>query len=262
VSRSIEEVFTKKKRLKIMTHVVAGYPDLETSQNLILAMAEAGADMIEVQIPFSDPLADGPTIMAANHKALQNGLTPKLCLKMIEEIRDEVKIPLLFMTYANLAYTMGLERFVSESAASGVSGLIIPDLPFDERGYDDYCFWLKECNLVGIQVLSAGLSLSRLKKILKIAEGFIYITLRVGVTGAREGMEKKSSDFIDLVRAYTDLPLAAGFGISSVEQITNLIGKVDMAVVGSHLINLFNSGGKENVQNFIKETNQAIEQVS
>jgi tryptophan synthase alpha chain len=258
----IDEVFSKKKKLKIMTHVVAGYPDPETSQNLILAMAEAGADMIEVQIPFSDPLADGPTIMAANHKALQKGMTPKLCLKMVQEIKDEIKIPLLFMTYVNLAYSLGFDQFLSESAACGVSGLIIPDLPFDERNYDQYYSLLRKYQLCGIQVISAGLSLSRLKKILKIAEGFIYITLRVGVTGAREGMEKKSTDFIDLVRAYTDLPLAAGFGISSVEQITNLIGKVDVAVVGSHLINLFNSGGEGNVQNFIKETNQAIEQMS
>jgi tryptophan synthase alpha chain len=261
VERAIEEVFTKKKRLKVMTHVVAGYPDLETSRNLILAMAEAGADMIEVQIPFSDPLADGATIMAANHKALQNGLTPRLCLKMVEEIKDEIKIPLLFMTYVNLAYALGFDRFLSESAAVGVSGLIIPDLPFDERDYDQYYSLLGKYRLCGIQVLSAGLSRSRLQRILKMAQGFIYITLRVGVTGAREEVEKKSADFIDQVRAYTDLPLAAGFGISSVEQIRGLAGQVDMAVIGSHLINLFNSGGIESVQKFIKEANEAIDQM-
>lgn len=257
MANRIDEVLAKKKKLKLMTHVLAGYPNLKTSEELILAMAESGADMIEIQIPFSDPLADGPTIMAANEMALKNGITPRRCFDMVRELKKEVPIPLLFMTYTNIAFTMGMEKFISESARCGVSGLIIPDLPFDERNGDYYSL-VKRYGLYGIQVLSGGMATPRLKRILQMTEGFLYITLRVGITGAVKTIEQKGLDFIDRVKKYTSVPLAAGFGISSADHVVELKGKVEMAVIGSHLIDLFNSGGIDSVKEFIENCNRAI----
>jgi tryptophan synthase alpha chain len=254
----IDEAFSRKKKLKIMTHVLAGYPDRETSKRLVLAMARAGADMIEIQIPFSDPIADGPTIMAANQKSLENGMTPNSCLAMVRELKNDVRIPLLFMSYTNIAYHMGMEKFISASAECGASGLIIPDLPFDERNFN-YLSLVKKYNIHGIQVLSAGMTASRLRKILKIAEGFLYITLRVGITGVRRAIGQGSFSFINRVKSQTRIPVAAGFGISSADHMRELRGRVEMAVIGSHLIELFNSGGIESVQEFIEECNRAIE---
>lgn len=247
----LKDVFSKKKKLKLMTHVLAGYPDLKTSQEWIMGLAESGADLIEIQIPFSDPLADGPTIMAANHLALKNGITPQKCFELARSIKGVMTVPFIFMTYANIAYAMGIERFVSLSAESGASGLIMPDLPFDERNFDLFSC-AKKYGLPVIPVVSAGISSSRLKKILNRAEGFLYITLRVGITGAVKRIEREGLEFIQRVRGMTSLPLAAGFGLSSEKHLDLLQGKVDMAVIGSHLIDLFHSGGLRAVLNFIK----------
>ncbi|MGB8953385.1 MAG: tryptophan synthase subunit alpha [Candidatus Aminicenantales bacterium] len=252
MANPIDAALAQKKKLKLMTHVLAGYPDLQTSEQLIVAMAESGADMIEIQIPFSDPLADGPTIMAANAAALKSGMTPRRCLDMVRELKKAVPVPLLIMTYANIVCTMGMEKFISESAECGVSGLILPDLPFDERNCDYYTL-VKKYSLYGILVLSAGMATQRLKRLLKMAEGFVYITLRVGTTGAVKTIASEGLDFLESVKKYTSLPRAAGFGISAAEHIGQLKGRVEIAVIGSHLINLLNSGGLKSVKEFIEE---------
>ncbi len=257
MANKIAKALAKEKNLKLMTHVVAGYPDLRTSRDLIVAMAEAGADMVEVQIPFSDPLADGPTIMAANHQALTGGATPARCFELIRDVKSDVPIPLLIMTYANIAHAMGMERFISESAERGVSGLIIPDLPVDERN-DDYYVRAKEHGLYAISVLSPGMATPRLRSLAMAAEGFIYVTLKVGMTGASRSIDSKGLGFIDRVREHTTLPLAAGFGISEPDHIRQLKGKVEMAVVGSHLTDLLSSGGLGSVKRFIEECNGVI----
>ncbi len=257
MANKIAEALAGEKNLKLMTHVVAGYPDLRTSRDLIVAMTKAGADMVEVQIPFSDPLADGPTIMAANQKALAGGATPARCFDLIRDMKNDVSIPLLVMTYANIAHTMGVEKFISESAECGVSGLIIPNLPVDERN-DGYYSRVKDYDLYAISVLSPGMAKPRLRSMAKTAEGFIYITLKVGMTGASRSIEPKGLDFIDLVRAHLSLPLAAGFGISEADHIRQLKGKVEIAVVGSHLTDLFDSGGTGSVRRFIVECHDAI----
>lgn len=257
MANKIAEALAGEKSLKLMTHVVAGYPDLRTSRDLVVAMSEAGADMVEVQIPFSDPLADGPTIMAANQKALTGGATPARCFDLIRDVKSHVPIPILVMTYANIAHTMGVERFISESAECGVSGLIIPDLPVDERN-DDYYSRVKDYDLYAISVLSPGMATPRLWSMAKTAEGFIYITLKVGMTGASGSIEPKGLGFIERVRKYASVPLAAGFGISAAAHIRQLKGRVEMAVVGSHLTDLFDSGGTGSVRRFIEECNDAI----
>ena len=247
----INAVFSDRKNIKLMTHVVAGYPDLKTSKELIVIMAQSGVDMIEIQIPFSDPLADGPTIMMANQKALDNGTTPADCFKMAKELKDTIPIPLLFMTYVNIPFRMGMENFIKQSAESGIHGLIIPDIPFDEKN-TDYINTAAKYGIYPIQLVSPDTTVKRLKQIVHHVRGFIYTTLKVGITGARKQIDKKGVEFINTIKTCTTAPIAAGFGISSPEHVKQLQGVADVAIIGSHIINLFNQHGLEKVAGFIK----------
>ncbi|MFW6159732.1 MAG: tryptophan synthase subunit alpha [Acidobacteriota bacterium] len=248
----IDRVFSEIKGLKLMTHIVAGYPDLESSFEIALAMAEAGVDLIEIQIPFSDPLADGPTIMEANRIALENGITPSQCFKLAERLNKKINIPLLFMTYANIPFRMGLEKFVRRSRSCGLSGLIIPDLTFDERveGYFEHA---RSIGIYPINVISPDIGEKRLEEILEISKGFIYLTLRVGITGEVNKIREEGVSFIKKVRGKSKLPVASGFGISSASQVRQLEGLAEAAVVGSHIIKLYNKSGITGVKKFIKE---------
>jgi tryptophan synthase alpha chain len=248
----IDAVFKKKKGLKLMTHVVAGYPDLRTSMELVALMAEKGADLIEIQIPFSDPLADGPTIVRANHRALRNGIRPKDCFEMVRTLKGEVPVPLILMTYANIPFRMGIDRFAANAAEAGASGVILPDLPFGEKESRELAHF-KRLRIHLIPVLSPGMEDRRLQSILKRASGLLYLTLRVGTTGAVTDFDRAGLDFIQHVRKKTELPLAAGFGISSSEQLRILQDKVDAAVIGSHLINVFDAKGLGGVEAFLDE---------
>lgn len=250
MTNQIDIIFSRGNNLKIMTHVVAGFPDIETSKRQIQTMADNGASLIEIQIPFSDPLADGPTITRANQHALDMGVTVRDCFHLAKEMSDCVDVPLLFMTYANIAYQMGLERFVEESAAAGISGLIIPDIPFDET-HMNYLDITHKQSLHPILVVSHDVKPDRLKIISKKASGFIYTTLKVGITGSQNEINPSGLNFIETIRKTSKLPVAAGFGISSKEHINQLRGKVDAAVIGSHLIELFRQGGLENIADFL-----------
>lgn len=252
MNNPINRVFSTKNKIKIMTHVIAGYPDLDTSEQLVHVMAKNGADLIEIQIPFSDPLADGPTIMTANQKALDNGITPEDCFRLVKKLNESVSVPLLFMTYINIPYQIGIEPFIQRSAESGISGLIIPDIPFDERN-ENYIQITRKYGLHPIQVVSPGVELERLKQITKIASGFIYTTLKVGITGARKQIEKNGLSFINTIKRVTHLPVAAGFGISTSQQVKQLQGIADVVVIGSHMINLFNNHGIKKVGEFLIE---------
>jgi tryptophan synthase alpha chain len=249
---SIEATFAGNKDIKIMTHIVAGYPDLETSRKLILTMADNGADLIEIQIPFSDPLADGPTITLANQKALDQGVTPRDCFQLAEEMCTYIQIPLLFMTYANIAFQIGIDRFSARSAAAGISGLIIPDIPFDDT-HTDYIQSARKHSLHPILVVSPDVSINRLRNITRSASGFIYTTLRKGITGVQQKIEGSGLGFIETIRKTSVLPVAAGFGISSRDHVDQLRGKADAAVIGSHLIHLFHKGGIAETGSFLNE---------
>jgi tryptophan synthase alpha chain len=235
-----------------MTHLVAGYPDLKTSEALLLAMVENGADLIEIQIPFSEPLGDGPTILTASHKALANGVHPIDCIEMVASLQGKIATPLLFMTYANIPWQMGMEKFITASADAGISGLIIPDLPFDE---DDggYLKLSRAHGLHPIQLVSYGMDPLRRKQVLRQAGGFVYLTLRVGVTGAGTEIAASGLSLISEVKKLTNLPLAAGFGISSVAQVQEVAKQADIVIVGSHLITLFDKGGIPAVTKFLRE---------
>ena len=247
----LDKLFLDKTSMKLMTHVVAGYPDMETTELMVLLMEESGVDMVEIQIPFSDPIADGVTIAGANQMALENGATPAGCLKLIEKLASKVKIPLLVMTYGNILYHWGVEEFIKKSVGCGVSGLIVPDLPFDwDQGYYEIA---EKYSCDAIRVVSPGISSNRLDSLLKEARGFVYTTLRVGVTGARSGVDERGLKFLGMLKERTELPIAAGFGISSREMLDGLRGLADMGVIGSHILDIFNQEGLPGVGFFIRE---------
>lgn len=238
-----------KGKFSIMTHVVAGYPDMSATRELILEMVKSGVDLIEIQIPFSDPLADGSTIMEASQQALDNGVTVKDCFDLVSSVRDKIDIPLLFMSYVNIPFKYGLEAFVSDCKKVGIDGLIIPDIPFDERL--DYIKIADAKGVYPIHVVSPDISNSRLQNVIKVSKGFIYTTLKVGITGAGKEISDEGKNFVKKLKQQTSLPVLAGFGVSSKEHVNQLKKIADGAVIGSHILNLLNSHGRESVSEFL-----------
>ncbi|MBW7997320.1 MAG: tryptophan synthase subunit alpha [Candidatus Glassbacteria bacterium] len=225
----------------LMAHIVVGYPDLAASERILLTLRDSGADLIELQIPFTDPLADGPTILKANLAALEGGVKVADCLKFAERMARRMGgVPLLFMTYINIPFTYGLERFCTDSANAGVSGLIVPDIPPDEP-MEHYHELATGAGLHPIYILSPSSTDERIGVIGSYAGGFVYCTARVGITGAREQQIDGLKDFIGHVRARVDTPLALGFGISRAEHVAQVRDLVDVSVVGSKVIDTFNN---------------------
>lgn len=246
-----------KSNLKLMTHVVVGYPSLVGTERLVETMEEVGVDMVELQIPFSDPLADGPTIMRASEKALESGVKVKDAFDMATKLSKKVKIPLFFMAYFNNVFKYGVEKFCKDSKEAGITGLIVPDMPIDEEDEEHF---MKFCNKYGlnhIRVISPASSEDRLKKNAKVANGFVYATARQGITGARNSLDPKLISFLTRVKSKFKVPLAVGFGISKKEHVQALKGYADIAIVGSALIDVIDKSNDktyiENVRNFLKE---------
>jgi tryptophan synthase alpha chain len=252
MSKPLDELITGGNGMGLMTHTVAGFPDLAGSEEMVCNMASWGADLVEIQIPFTDPLADGPVIMRANQDALDKGTTPADCFSLVQRLRNRVNIPLLLMTYANIPFRMGMERFFDQAASCGASGLIIPDMPFD----DDETSMVRlaaEYSLPVIWVVSPDMAAGRLKNILAVASGFVYVTLRVGTTGPRAELSRPGLDFLGTVKEHSEVPVAVGFGISTPEHLSRLSGRAEIAVVGSHIIKLVRNGGMDAVERFIKQ---------
>jgi len=247
----IARAFLHSPKPMMMTHVVAGYPDLDRSRETVEAMAAAGAGMIEIQIPFSDPIADGPVITAANRAALAGGTRPADVLRMIRGLKTSLALPLLVMTYANIPYRMGLERFAAACAEAGAAGAIIPDLPADEFAVSPARLFVRR-GVALIPVLSPGMAKRRIRRVLESATGFAYVTLRTGTTGVRSRLAGPGLSFLDRLRRETALPLAAGFGISEPGHVRALRGKADAVVIGSHLIRLRDEGGVKVVADFLR----------
>jgi len=237
--------------IQLMTHVVAGYPSLEVNEELIRLMARCGVKLIEIQIPFTDPLADGPTIMRANQAALDAGVTPDHCFDLCARLSRELDVAFMFMTYANIPFAMGLGNFLDRAAASGASGLILPDLPWDEAD-GDYAEEARRHGLHPVMVISPDTPEARLQSILKRASGLLYTTLKVGITGAGATMDQAGVDYVRNLKAKAGLPIAAGFGISSPEHVRMLSGLADAAVIGSHIINLLDAEGMGAVAEFLR----------
>lgn len=238
--------------------ITGGDPDIETTKKLICAMEEAGADLIEIGIPFSDPIAEGPVIQAADLRALSRGCKIDDLFKMVKEVRENVKVPLVFMTYLNPIYKYGKEKFMSCCQETGIDGIIVPDLPFDEK--DEL---LPYCRQFDIKLISliAPTSQERVIKIAQESEGFLYCVSSLGVTGVRKEIGTGIEELIKKVKTVSDIPCAIGFGISTPEQARKMAAESDGVIVGSAIVKIIAEYGKnsvEPVKNYIKSMKQAV----
>ncbi len=221
--------------------ITCGDPDLETTASVVRAAVANGADLIELGIPFSDPTAEGPVIQEANIRALAGGITTDRIFAFVRELRRDVKIPMVFMTYANVVFSYGAEKFISTCQEIGMDGLILPDLPYEEKEE-----FQPLCSQYGVDLISmiAPTSESRIAMIAKEAEGFLYIVSSLGVTGTRGEITTDLASIVSLVRQNTDTPCAIGFGISTPEQAKEMAGLSDGAIVGSAIIKLLAQYGR------------------
>ena len=222
--------------------ITCGDPDLETTGAAIRAMAANGADLIELGIPFSDPTAEGVVIQGANLRALRGGVTTDKIFDFVRALRKDVKIPFVFMTYANVVFSYGADAFISACAELGIDGLILPDLPYEEK--DEF---LPICRKYGVDLISmiAPTSADRIAMISKEAEGFLYIVSSLGVTGTRSEIKTDLASIVEVVRRNTKTPCAIGFGISTPEQAHKMAAIADGAIVGSAIIKLLERYGKD-----------------
>ena len=233
MNKRITEAFANGKAF--IPFLTCGDPSLELTEQLVYAMEEAGADLIELGIPFSDPTAEGPVIQAANVRALSGGVTTDKIFDMVKRLRQNTKIPMVFMTYANVVFSYGTERFIQKAASLGMDGLILPDVPFEEKEEFD-----SVCKKYGLDLISliAPTSHERITQIAKEAEGFVYCVSSLGVTGMRSAITTDIGAMVQLVKAAKDIPCAVGFGISTPEQAAAMAAKSDGAIVGSAIVKL------------------------
>lgn len=238
------------KDILLMTHMVLGYPSFEDCFRIIGAMVEAGVDLMELQIPFSEPIADGPVILWANQRALENGTTVQACLDFAQEVAHSFDIPFLLMSYYNIPFKYGIGSFVSSMARMGLQGAIIPDLPPEEA--DGYLKALEKHQVVPIFIFSPTTSDERMKYIASFASGFIYCVARKGVTGANTNFSEDLAGYLGRCRKATSLPLAVGFGVREKPDVDYLKGKVDIAVIGTQTIRVVEDRGVGSVGDFIR----------
>lgn len=253
----ISEAFAGRKAF--VAFLTGGDPDVETTEKLIPVMAEAGADVIEIGIPFSDPVAEGPVIQAADERALSAGCTTDKLFDMVARVRDKTSVPLLFMTYLNPIFTYGAERFFQRCSETGIDGVIVPDMPFEEKSEI-----ASSCSKFGVELVSliAPTSRDRIRKIAAEAEGFIYCVSSLGVTGVRSEIKTDVTSMIEQVRAVTDVPCAVGFGVSRPEHAEQLGAVADGVIVGSAIVKIIAENGHESalpVSDFIRSMRAALD---
>lgn len=252
----IHQAFERGKAF--IPFLTCGDPDPETTIAAVRAAAENGADLIELGIPFSDPTAEGPVIQGANLRALQGGITTEKVFALVRELRRDVTIPLVFMTYANVVFSYGTERFLSACREAGIDGLILPDLPYEEKEE-----FLGPCREYGVDLISmiAPTSADRVAMIAREAEGFLYLVSSLGVTGERSEIKTDLRDIIRTVRENAKVPCAVGFGISTPEQARQMAALSDGAIVGSAIVRIVEQYGKEapaRVGEYVKTMKQAV----
>ena len=241
ISNRIDKKFKELKEKKdnaLICYVVAGYPDIQTSENIIVALIEGGADMIEIGIPFSDPIADGNTIQEAIHQSLLSGITPEQCLELSQRIRNKFPdVPLIIMTYSNILFRIGFEEFLSRAKVKGIDGCILPDIPFEES--EEYVTAARKTGIATIFLTAPNTEEKRLKDINEICSGFLYVVSVFGITGERKKFDRYTYDVIKKVKKITKnkIPIAAGFGISKPEHVRNMLhAGADAVIVGSAII--------------------------
>ncbi|SHJ66008.1 tryptophan synthase, alpha chain [Geosporobacter subterraneus DSM 17957] len=255
------EVLKSRQEKALIPYITCGDPDLETTVSLVLALEKAGADIIELGIPYSDPLADGPVIQRASQRALKNPITIDAVFDMVEELRKQTMVPLVFLVYYNSVFRYGTERFLKNCSESGMDGLIIPDLPLEERRE---LYEQMKAYPIDLIPMAAPTSEERIQEIVQVGSGFVYCISSKGVTGKRVTFEDSLAHFMTQVKKYASIPTAIGFGISSQEAVTKLKGLSDGLIVGSSIIEKIEEGilagdieGK--VFDFVRGLHQAIE---
>ncbi len=252
----IHEAFRNGKAF--IPFITCGDPDLETTKEVVKAAAEAGADLIELGIPFSDPTAEGPVIQGANLRALRGGVTTDKIFDLVRQLRRDVTVPMVFMTYANVVFSYGAERFLSTCRDIGMDGLILPDLPFEEKGE-----FLPLCRRYGVDLISliAPTSENRIAMIAREAEGFLYVVSSLGVTGVRSEITTDLGAIVSVIRENTAVPCAIGFGISTPAQAAAMAALSDGAIVGSAIIQLLEQYGREappHIEAYVRSMKDAL----
>ena len=240
----------KKRDILLMTHIVAGYPSFDDSLRIVEQMVEGGVDLMELQVPFSEPIADGPVILHANQQSLEAGSTVDTCFEFAEAVSRRFDIPFVLMTYYNILFKFGVGAFADRMASVGLRGAIVPDLPPEEAS--DYLAAMKRHALDPIFIFSPNTTDSRMKLIAKRAEGFIYCVARKGVTGAETSFTRDFQDYLARCRLATELPLALGFGVKDASDVEFLRGQVDVAVIGTETLRIVDQRGVEAVRPFIE----------
>lgn len=253
----ITEAFQGRKAL--IAFITGGDPDIDMTEKLIIAMSEAGADLIEIGVPFSDPVAEGPVIQAADERALAGGCTVDGLLDMAARVSGRISTPLLFMTYFNPVFVYGVNKFTKRCASCGVQGVIVPDLPFEHRQE-----LMESCGCSGLDMISmiAPTSGQRIQTIAREAEGFLYCVSSLGVTGVRSHLGSAAAQMIISAKTVTQLPCAVGFGISTPEQARHMADIADGVIVGSAIVKIVAEHGRhsvEPVRRFVSELRQAID---
>ncbi len=238
----IASVFEDPGHRALVAYLTIGYPSLEATLELVPALVAGGCDIVELGIPFSDPLADGATIQKASFQALKNGVTPRLCLEVARRLRQKVTVPLLFMSYYNPIYSQGLESFCARAAEAGIDGLIIPDLPPEEGGELQTAAGPKGIDVV--YLLAPTSTDERVRAVAENSTGFIYLVSLTGVTGARESLSEGLEAFVGRVRKVAKQPLCVGFGISTPEQAARVARVADGVIVGSRLLQVIETAAQ------------------
>ena len=238
--------------------ITCGDPDLETTAKIVREAVANGADLIELGIPFSDPTAEGPVIQGANIRALKGGVTTDKVLDLVRELRKDVTVPMVFMTYSNVVFSYGADKFISTCKEIGINGLILPDLPYEEKEE-----FLPQCKKYGVDLISliAPTSENRIAMIAKEADGFIYLVSSLGVTGTRSEISTDLKSIVDVIRQNTSVPCAIGFGISTPEQAKKMADIADGAIVGSAIIKIIEQYGKDApkyVGEYVKSMKDAV----
>lgn len=241
------------KKILLMTHIVMGYPSFEASYEIVEQMVAAGVDLMELQIPFSEPMADGPVILKANQKALEKGAGVAQCFEFAQQAARNFQIPFLFMSYANIPFKMGMDTFADKAAQIGVKGAIVPDLPPEEGA--QYMKAMKANHLDPIFIFSPRTSDRRMSCLASYASGFIYCLARKGVTGKQTELNDDMAAYLARCRKATDLPLAVGFGVKDRTDVDYLKDKADIAVIGSQTIRIVEQDGPSAVGDFIRSLN-------
>jgi tryptophan synthase alpha chain len=253
----IASVFGRAKHTALIPYITVGYPTIETTLKVVPLFTGIGCDIIELGIPFSDPLADGATIQQASYEALRQGVTTSVCFEVAQELRRQVQIPLVFMTYYNPVLKFGLEQFCSKCVEVGIDGLIIPDLPPEEgKGLEKS---VKKHSLDLVYLLSPASTEERIRLVTNRSTGFIYLVSLTGVTGARNRLPEQLESFVSSVRERTEKPLCVGFGVSTPEQARRVARVADGVIVGSRIIQLLDEDKSlRNARSFVKSLREAL----